>query len=32
MNADGLVHSQSPWRVVDFWTWTRTPDPDDFIN
>ena len=30
-NADGLVHSLSPWRLVDYWTWTRTPDPDDFI-
>ena len=30
-NADGLVHSLSPWRLVDFWAWTRTPDPDDFV-
>ena len=29
-NEDGLVHSLSPWRLVDYWTWTRTPDPDDF--
>ncbi|MET0900619.1 MAG: NAD(P)/FAD-dependent oxidoreductase [Mycobacterium sp.] len=28
---DGLVHSLSPWRLVDFWTWTRTPDPDDYV-
>jgi 4-hydroxyacetophenone monooxygenase len=28
---DGLVHSLSPWRLVDFWTWTRTPDPDDYL-
>jgi 4-hydroxyacetophenone monooxygenase len=27
----GLVHSLSPWRLVDFWTWTRTPDPGDFV-
>ncbi|WP_197383371.1 flavin-containing monooxygenase [Mycolicibacterium mengxianglii] len=27
----GLVHSLSPWRLVDFWSWTRTPEPDDFI-
>jgi len=30
-NADGDVHSLSPWRLVDFWTWTRTPDLDDFV-
>jgi 4-hydroxyacetophenone monooxygenase len=28
--ADGLVHSLSPWRLVDFWAWTRSPDPADF--
>ena len=28
--ADGLVHSLSPWRLVDFWTWTRSPEPGDF--
>ncbi len=27
---DGLVHSLSPWRLVDFWAWTRSPDPADF--
>jgi 4-hydroxyacetophenone monooxygenase len=26
----GRVHSLSPWRLVDFWSWTRTPDPDDY--
>lgn len=26
----GRVHSLSPWRLVDFWTWTRTPDPADY--
>lgn len=30
-DADGLVHSLSPWRLVDFWTWTRRPDPADFV-
>jgi 4-hydroxyacetophenone monooxygenase len=30
-SGDGLVHSLSPWRLVDFWAWTRTPDPDDFV-
>jgi 4-hydroxyacetophenone monooxygenase len=29
-NADGDVHGLSPWRLVDFWSWTRTPDLDDF--
>ena len=30
-NADGVVHSLSPWRLVDFWSWTRTPEPGDFV-
>jgi 4-hydroxyacetophenone monooxygenase len=30
-NADGDVHGLSPGRLVDFWTWTRTPDLDDFV-
>jgi 4-hydroxyacetophenone monooxygenase len=30
-NSDGDVHSLSPWRLVDFWSWTRTPDLDDFV-
>ncbi|WP_211359830.1 flavin-containing monooxygenase [Actinocorallia herbida] len=30
-NADGEVHSLSPWRLVDFWTWTREPDFADFV-
>jgi 4-hydroxyacetophenone monooxygenase len=30
-NAHGEVHTLSPWRLVDYWTWTRTPDPDDFV-
>jgi len=25
------VHSLSPWRLVDFWTWTRQPEPGDFL-
>jgi 4-hydroxyacetophenone monooxygenase len=29
-NADGDVHGLSPWRLVDFWSWTRTPDLEDF--
>ena len=30
-NAHGEVYSLSPWRLVDYWTWTRFVDPDDFI-
>lgn len=31
-----LVHmagwtTLSPWRLVDYWTWTRVPDPADFV-
>lgn len=30
-NAEGDVHGLSPWRLVDFWAWTRQPDLDDFV-
>jgi 4-hydroxyacetophenone monooxygenase len=30
-NAYGEVYTLSPWRLVDYWTWTRVPDPDDFV-
>ena len=30
-DAAGVVHSLSPWRLVDYWAWTRRPDPADFI-
>ena len=30
-NAHGEVHTLSPWRLVDYWRWTRTADPDDFV-
>jgi 4-hydroxyacetophenone monooxygenase len=30
-NALGEVHTLSPWRLVDYWTWTRAPDLDDFV-
>ena len=26
----GVVHSLSPWRLVDYWAWTRSVDPADF--
>jgi 4-hydroxyacetophenone monooxygenase len=30
-NSFGEVYGLSPWRLVDYWTWTRQPDPDDFL-
>ncbi len=30
-NADGEVNGLSPWRLVDFWSWTREVDLDDFV-
>ncbi|MCW1957663.1 MAG: NAD(P)/FAD-dependent oxidoreductase [Mycobacterium sp.] len=30
-DARGVVHSLSPWRLVDYWSWTRTPDPADYV-
>jgi 4-hydroxyacetophenone monooxygenase len=30
-NAEGDVHGLSPWRLVDYWAWTRTVDLDDFV-
>jgi 4-hydroxyacetophenone monooxygenase len=30
-DARGVVHSLSPWRLVDFWSWTRSPDPTDYL-
>jgi len=29
-DVNGLVHTLSPWRLVDYWTWTRQPDAADF--
>ncbi|OBJ41233.1 4-hydroxyacetophenone monooxygenase [Mycolicibacterium mucogenicum] len=29
-NADGDIYTLSPWRLVDYWTWTRTVDPEDY--
>ena len=31
-NEDGEVYVLSPWRLVDYWTWTREPDPGDFVR
>jgi 4-hydroxyacetophenone monooxygenase len=30
-NSFGEVHILSPWRLVDYWSWTREPEPDDFV-
>ncbi len=30
-NEHGEIHGLSPWRLVDYWTWTRQPDLDDFV-
>jgi 4-hydroxyacetophenone monooxygenase len=30
-NAHGEVYTLSPWRLVDYWAWTRKPNPDDFV-
>ncbi|MDQ1458974.1 MAG: 4-hydroxyacetophenone monooxygenase [Actinomycetota bacterium] len=30
-NKQGRIHVLSPWRLVDYWTWTRAPDLDDFV-
>jgi 4-hydroxyacetophenone monooxygenase len=29
-NKNGRVVNNSPWRLVDYWRMTRTPDPTDF--
>ena len=30
-NAKGEIHVLSPWRIVDYWDWTREPDLDDYV-
>ncbi len=30
-NSEGKIHILSPWRLVDYWSWTREPDPADFV-
>jgi 4-hydroxyacetophenone monooxygenase len=30
-NAAGKVTTTSPWRLVDYWGWTREPDLDDYV-
>ena len=29
-NSEGKIHVLSPWRLVDYWSWTKRPDPADF--
>lgn len=29
-NAHGRVTTTSPWRLLDYWRWTREPDFDDY--
>jgi 4-hydroxyacetophenone monooxygenase len=30
-NADGRIYILSPWRLVDFWDWTREPDMGHYV-
>jgi 4-hydroxyacetophenone monooxygenase len=30
-NAYGEIHTASPWRLVDYWQWTRRLDLDDYV-
>lgn len=30
-NSAGKVRILSPWRLVDYWAWTKAPDPNDFV-
>jgi 4-hydroxyacetophenone monooxygenase len=30
-NGEGKIHVLSPWRLVDYWSWTKAPDLDDFV-
>lgn len=30
-NEAGRIRILSPWRLVDFWDWTREPDMDDYL-
>jgi 4-hydroxyacetophenone monooxygenase len=29
-NSEGRVTTTSPWRLVDYWRWTKEPDLADF--
>ncbi len=30
-NAYGEIHTVSPWRLVDYWSWTKQPDMEQFV-
>ncbi|MBX3285229.1 MAG: NAD(P)-binding domain-containing protein [Actinobacteria bacterium] len=30
-NSAGEIHGLSPWRLVDYWAWTREADLTDFV-
>ena len=30
-NAAGEIHGLSPWRLVDYWRWTKDVNPSDFL-
>jgi 4-hydroxyacetophenone monooxygenase len=30
-NSEGRIYILSPWRLVDYWAWTRAPDLSDFV-
>jgi 4-hydroxyacetophenone monooxygenase len=30
-NDEGRIYILSPWRLVDYWAWTRQPDLTDFV-
>ncbi|ADP80154.1 flavin-containing monooxygenase [Pseudofrankia inefficax] len=30
-SADGRIYTVLPWRSIDYWHWTRQPDPSDFL-
>ena len=31
-NPAGRIRVLSPWRLVDYWEWTKRPDLDDFVD
>jgi 4-hydroxyacetophenone monooxygenase len=30
-NSYGEIHSLSPWRLVDYWSWTKEANLADFV-
>jgi 4-hydroxyacetophenone monooxygenase len=30
-NDEGRIYILSPWRLVDYWRWTKAPDAGDFV-